>query len=221
MSLPLTLFHASGGLRYHLRAWRLRGHDWRPFHDQVTTWLESWRPTARRLVLIGPSGGYALNGGFLERFDDLVAYEPDPLARFLLRRRFPSARIAFSGAVRDLRALAKAQPEAAFLFCNLLGQDWTDRPNAAWHAAFMDALAGREWASFHEVASSARPPDTAGSLRLAACPDFDTLMSHFWQGGELLVEDHDTFGLFPGRPREYCIWSFRPGRHHLIEWLRS
>lgn len=221
MSLPFPLFHSSGGLLYHLRAWRRRGRDWHPFHAQVAAWLAAWRPTTRRLVLIGPSAGYALPAAFLDRFDVIVAYEPDPLARFLLRRRYPSIRNMFSSEVRDLDALTDTHPEAAFLFCNLLGQDWTDQPAAIWHAAFMHAMAGREWASFHEVASSARPPDAAGPLRLTACPDFDTLMKHFWQGGELLVEDHGTFGLLPGKPREYCFWAFRPGRHHLIEWLRS
>lgn len=221
MTLPFALLDSSGGLLYHLRAWRLRGRDWRPFHSQVASWLDGWRPTARRLVLVGPSAGYALPATFLYRFDEIVAYEPDPLARFLFRRRFPLIRIVFSGAVRDLAMLTKAHIESAFLFCNLLGQDWTDDPAVAWHAAFMDALAGREWASFHEVASTTRTPDSPTPVRLTNCPEFAPLMRHFWQGGELVVEDHGTLGLFPGKPREYSIWAFRPGRHHLIEWLRS
>ena len=80
---------ASGGLGYHWRAWRYRQHRWAPFHEAVAGWLEAWTPPARTLVLVGPSGGYALNARFLSRFEQHVVLEPDPLARLLLRRRFP------------------------------------------------------------------------------------------------------------------------------------
>jgi len=221
MPLPLRLFHASGGLRYHLRARRHADNLWVPFLDRVADWLGAWQPSARRLVLVGPSAGYTLPAAFLHRFREVVAHEPDPLARFLLRRRIGHPALSFEGAVDDLTALASQHPDAAFLFCNLLGQDWTGRPAHVWQPMFADALHGRAWASYHEVASSTRAPDWPGVPRYDACPDFESLMAGFWSGGELVVEDHGTHGLCPHLPREYTFWRFLPERHHLIEWLQG
>jgi hypothetical protein len=224
MTMPYSaahLLHPSGGLVYHLRAWRHGNGLWRPFHRQVTDWLDAWRPEARELVLIGPSAGYALPRALPARFARVVAHEPDPVARYLLRRRFPDPRIQPAGPVEDLTVLARTHPDAAFLFCNLLGQDWMARAPEAWHAELGAAMAGREWASYHEIASTTRPPVQAGPLIEAACPAFETLLARFWQGPELLVEDHGTLGLFPELPREYFVWNFIPGRFHLVEWLRG
>ncbi len=85
----MPILHASGGLLYHLRAWRWRRTLWAPFLAQVRRWQTDWRPDARHLVLIGPSGGYAQTRQFLERFPEITALEPDPVARYILARRFP------------------------------------------------------------------------------------------------------------------------------------
>jgi hypothetical protein len=77
----MPLLHPSGGLVYHWRAWRWRRTPWAPFHDQVRRWLTDWRPEAGQLVLVGPSGGYALSSQFLERFRKITVLEPDDLAR--------------------------------------------------------------------------------------------------------------------------------------------
>jgi hypothetical protein len=215
------LTHPSGGLVYHWRAARDRNGLWRPFRDQIATWLAEWQPTPRHLVLIGPSAGYTLNPGFLARFDRVSALEPDGLACILLRRRYPAIRFDFHPALGQPEALLRQFPGAAYLFCNLLGQAWTSTAAEQWRPALEAALAGRSWASYHDIVSTTRPPDRTDAIDLAALGDPDDLLERFWVRGELSVDDHGTYGLFPDLPRRYALWQIGPGRFHLIEWLQG
>lgn len=219
--------HPSGGLFYHLRALRHRRALWAPFHDQVGRWLSDWRPPCDRLVLIGPSAGYALPRAFLERFHEIQVLEPDPLARRLLRRRFAGIPLAF--AELDLAAadgpaqLARRYPWSAFLFCNLLGQQLVgSRPDfdrRTWLASLEAALAGRDWASWHELISTEQPPRSLAGFHCARIEALESLCEHYWPGGELTLVDHDTGGLRPWRPRQYALWPLTRRRFHLIEWI--
>lgn len=224
------LFHPSGALPYHLRALRWRHNLWAPFHAQARRWLTDWRPETKHLVLIGPSGGYALTAQFLERFAQITVLEPDPLARWLLRRRFPG--IAF--ALRDSDYLAKpggfarlaaTYPDAGFLFCNLLGQELQGQPadfdRAVWLAELEPALRGRAWASWHDLVSTSRAPEGRAPACLDQAMPLDELLARIWRDGDLEVTDHETAGLCPSTPRRYALWRLAPRRHHLIEWLSS
>ncbi len=220
------LLHPSGGLRYHFAAFRHR-RLWVPFHDRVRDWLTAWQPASRRLVLVGPSGGYALDPAFLARFDDIVALEPDPLARFILARRRPGIRFEDDAGFVEpdgFFRLVECHAGAAFLFCNLLGQTLVGQspdPEArrVWLDSLPAALAGQPWASWHDLASTTRAPDHWPELALAGALELDALLARFWRGGELIIHDHDCAGLCPERPRDYAIWAIRPGQWHLIEWL--
>lgn len=222
------MFHPSGGLIYHLRAARYRRRLWRPFHAVVAGWLAGWRPEATHLVLVGPSGGYALAAEFLARFPRVTALEPDPLARFLLRRRFPDVAFHWADSAALARPegfdwLAQAFPDAAFLFCNLLGQEPAgpsrDFHRAAWLARLEPALDGRAWASWHDLASTSRAPDRSSVLSLPRAEPLEQVLARYWDGGELEVCDHGCAGLCPASPREYAMWTLRPGHHHLVEWF--
>lgn len=224
------LFHPSGSLPYHLRAWRWRHTLWAPFHDVVRRWLTDWRPETGHLVLIGPSGGYALTARFLERFERITVLEPDPLARWLLRRRFPECAFEWreSGylALPDgFARLAATYPDAALLFCNLLGQELQGQPadfdRATWLAELEPALAGHFWASWHDLASTARAPEASVPACLAQALPLDELLAQCWSGGDLEINDHETAGLCPALPRRYAIWRLAPRRHHVIEWLSA
>lgn len=227
-ALPGPLFHPSGGLVYHWRAWRWRRSLWAPFHDQVRRWLTDWRPEAMHLVLVGPSGGYALTRQFLDRFDPVTVLEPDPLARRILARRFPEHafdwregdRLARPG---GFRWLADSHPDAAFLFCNLLGQTpqgaQAGFDRRAWLAELEAALSGRAWASWHDLAATDRRPDRHDCLALDHAVPLDHVLVHYWLGGELSIHDHECAGLCPSLPRACTTWQLRPGRWHLIEWL--
>ncbi len=224
----MPLLHPSGGLVYHWRAWRWRRRLWAPFHDQVRRWLTDWRPGEKHLVLVGPSGGYALSSQFLERFPRITVLEPDALARRILARRFPEHRFEWRDGPGLVEAggfgrLVDTHPDAAFLFCNLLGQTPVGAgpgfDRRAWLAAWQAALAGRSWASWHDLASSSRPPDRAGVLALPRDGHLDEILARFWQGGVLEIHDHECAGLFPDLPRQCATWRLAPKHYQLIEWI--
>jgi len=224
----MPLLHPSGGLFYHLRAWRWQSTRWLPFHSEVARWLDAWRPEAAQLVLIGPSGGYALNARFLARFQRITILEPDALARHLLRKRFSDFAFEFADsgwlAGSDGPAiLAQRYPEAAFLFCNLLGQKLTGQgvghDRQAWLGGLQTALQGRNWASWHDLASTTRRPNRFVQLSLLQAEPLDDLLARFWLGGELEIHDHECAGMLPQSSRQYTLWQLAPGRFHLVEWL--
>ncbi|MDD5390237.1 MAG: hypothetical protein PHD37_12880 [Gallionellaceae bacterium] len=224
------LLHPSGSLPYHLRAWRRRHTLWAPFHTTVRRWLTGWRPEAKHLVLVGPSGGYALTAQFLERFERISVLEPDPLACWLLRRQFPGCAFEWreSGYLAQpggFARLAATFPDAALLFCNLLGQELqgqpTDFDRGAWLAELEPALAGRLWASWHDLVSSTRAPEGPAPEPLEQAIPLDELLARVWRGGDLEITDHETAGLCPSAPRRYALWHLAPRGHHLIEWLDS
>lgn len=224
------LLHPSGSLPYHLRAWRWRHTLWAPFHATVRRWLTDWRPETKHLVLVGPSGGYALTAQFLERFERISVLEPDPLARWLLRRRFSG--VAFDWCESGYLAqpggfarLAATFPDAALLFCNLIGQELQGQPadfdRAAWLAELEPALLGRTWASWHDLVSTTREPESHAPACLDQALPLDDLLTLVWRGGDLEISDHETAGLCLQAPRRYGIWHLAPRRYHLIEWLAS
>jgi hypothetical protein len=214
----LYLLHPSGGLGYHLRAWRHADGLWRSFRRTVAGWLADWAPPTDHLVLIGPSAGYSLDDAFLARFSRITALEPDPLARWLFRRRFPGTRIDWAGALDDPAQLPRRHPDAAYLFCNLLGQT-LQGSRTGWAATITDALAGQHWASYHEIVSTRQPPLRLAPLDLDRLVPLEDLLARVWPGGELEVVDHDTYGLCPDAPRRYAIWPLAAGQFHLVEWL--
>lgn len=229
----MPLLHPSGGVFYHLRAWRWRYTRWLSFCGEVTRWLDAWRPQATHLVLVGPSAGYALNARFLARFQRITVLEPDALARYLLRKRFPDFAFEFDKFADSTRLalpeggqrLAERYPDAAFLFCNLLGQKLTGQPaqhhRQTWLAALQTAVQAREWASWHDLASTARRPDRFGQLSLPKAEPLDDLLARFWKGGVLEIHDHECSGMLANSSRHYVIWQLAPGRYHLVEWLDS
>ena len=224
----MPIFHSSGGLIYHLRAWRWRRRLWAPFHVQVRGWLSAWQPPAEHLVLLGSSAGYALDRPFLDRFRRLTVLEPDGLARHLLQRRFPDIPLDFVhdeglACADGFQRMARQYPDAAFLFCNLLGQHLVGQgegfDRGGWLAGLEPALAGRPWASWHDLVSTKRPPGNLAPLHLDRGEALEYLLPRFWQGGELAIHDHECNGLAPLAPRQYAVWKLRPGHYHLVEWL--
>jgi hypothetical protein len=214
----LYLLHPSGGLGYHLRAWRHANGLWRDFRQTVAGWQADWAPPTDHLVLIGPSGGYSLNATFLTRFARITALEPDPLARWLFQRRFPGIGIDWAGALDDPARLPQRYPDAAYLFCNLLGQR-LQTASADWPPLLAEALAGRPWASYHEIVSTRQRPHRLEPLDLDRLVPLEDLLARFWSGGELELVDHATYGLCPDAPRRYAIWPLMAGQFHLVEWV--
>lgn len=221
MTTEGRLLSRSGGLIYHLRANRHRGELWRPFRAAVAGWLADWSPRSRQLVIVGPSGGYTLPAQFLARFDHIVALEPDPVARWMLTRRFHRLPIRFDeldcfADAEGPARLAAAFPAAAILYSNVIGQ-LTDSLDAAWLPALRAAMARREWASYHDVVSTGHAPARSAPFDAQPEASLEEVLAAFWEGGELTLTDHGTFGL-AGHAGRYAMWALTPQRHHLIEW---
>src|SRR5687768_394255 len=127
----MSLFRPSGGVLYHWRAFR---HQWRweSFRQELRKWLGEWPNEARELILIGPSGGYTLNTEWLKKFERVYAFDLDPLAPLIFRRRHPGVNVTFERrdllwedaefSTAGLEAALKRHPRAAVLFSNVLGQ---------------------------------------------------------------------------------------------------
>lgn len=159
------LIRPSGGLYYHLRAWRHR-HLWRPFRSQITDWLSSWSCPREELILLGPSAGYSLPDDWLKSFRKIEAFDLDPLSGPLFRRLHPDLPVKFHRvnlfwqdgrlSTAPLQNLLIEHPRATILFCNILGQvllegraseeEWT-----AFLRRLREILHPHHWASYHDV----------------------------------------------------------------------
>lgn len=210
----------SGGLGYHWRAWRYRTRLWQPFHARVAQWLAAWQPPGRRLALVGPSAGYALPATFLARFDACLILEPDPLARWLLKRRIGATRGTFEridvfGDPDGLNALVERAGDAAILFCNVIGQALDADSAPAWRARQQAALARHHWASWHDCFSSTiapvRLPEAADSAQSS-----EAVARRLWAGQRCAVVDHATFGWLP--ETDHALWHLAPHQWHVMGW---
>lgn len=233
-----AIWNPAGGLRYHVRARARREQAWAPFRASLERWFDRWTPEARTLAIVGPSGGYCLPLTLVARFERLICFEPDPIARWVLARRLkqlPSppqltfvahdvwiAPLLHGGSVPMLQL----QHDTAILFSNFIGQltylvrdpDWP-RFTHAWQASLFPLLERVPWASFHDRVSG----------RIAPVPDRlpestprrldDAQVVELYDSGradELL--DHRSHELLPaGKQYGYLHWPLLPDQQHLIE----
>ena len=244
-----AIVNPAGGLRYHLRALRYSNQYWQSFRWEIGQWLLEWQPSESTLVLVGPSAGYCLQPFFFERFEHIVCLEPDPIARFLFRRRIRRApldrqpSIEFVSADHLVQAperfpqLVAKQPNACVLFTNVIGQlrallgvENNDAPELVRvRDAVQTAIAGRSWASFHDrVSGYLRPTFDRSPTSQTRLSDVEILELLYGEarpsrrrhGNELV--DHLTEGFFPSAlPHTYFNWEIEPGRVHLIEAVSS
>jgi len=212
----------SGGLRWHGRAFVRRHVLWKPFRDALAAFLARWQPATRSLILVGPSAGWCLPDAFLGRFDRIIAVDPDRWAPWLFRRVHPEARLAewiradFFAAAPELLA---REPDAALLFCNVLGQlrfaGFEEPEIAARLAGLPTLLEGHPWASFHELLSGVTEV-TPRALPLAGPPFAEALLRQLGLAGEWL--DHGAGAALPKTmARDIVPWRFAPERLHLVE----
>jgi hypothetical protein len=239
------MLNPAGGLRYHWRARRYSKTLWEPFRWALGEWLLGWRPSEKVLVLVGPSGGYNLQPFVFERFERVVALEPDPIARWVFARRLAKAPlerrpklefIAEDQLLHEperLPALLERLGPAALLFSNVIGQIQVlldiEAPNAELarvKAAVHKAIAGRSWASFHDRVSGSIVPSLDEPVVAAQRWSDDEVLSEAYYGStpseDPELHDHLTEGFFPAEaPHTYFRWQLDPGSYHLIEAVAS
>lgn len=201
------LIRPSGGLYYHLRAWR-HGRLWQPFRDRLAEWLNAWNCPREELILLGPSAGYSLPDFWLKTFKRIEAFDLDPLAGPLFRRQHPNVSVHFHRvnlfwqdgklSTQPLKELLAAHPRAAVLFCNVLGQvllegrasedEWT-----AFLRRLREVLNSQSWASYHDV------------LTVEGSSAIDHLLEGEW------VQDLD---------KTVLNWQLTPASHHTVAAVR-
>ncbi len=216
----------SGGLRWHLRAWRHRRiHD--PFRHDIGRFLQSWDHGSEELLVVGPSAGWFLPQSFLLRFSRLVLIDLDTSAPIFFRLRHGRA-LRQCGVDTDwiqedfvecLPRLLAVSRDPAVLFCNVLGQLALERTDAEARLAELPAmLTEHRWASFHDRFSARVPVE--------APPGEQAFTSHIPMDGDMLQKlgysgewcDHGTGGILPaGAVKCYLPWRIEPRRLHWIE----
>jgi hypothetical protein len=233
----MSLLSPSGGVVYHLRAARYRGGLWAPFRARLGSWLSQQLSDAPELILVGPSAGHCLPLDRLARYPRLTALEPDWLAARLLRAKLPRLEVLHEDLLLGpllrgepgLEQLLAQRPQAAVVFCNVLGQlqfGLSDREQAQLVSEFqrrlLPALQGRAWASFHDRWSFDLEPDGQRLLeREFPNAPSELELGQAWfgsDGPELSAFDHGTAELFPAQlPRRYFGWQLTPHAYHLVE----
>ncbi len=242
-----TLLSPSGGLVYHLRAWRYHQNLWQPFRQALGEWLEfNWSPPLDRpLILIGCSAGWCLPIPYLKSFTEVHAFDLDPVALWILKRRGTNLRIKTQNqdalGIEDtptgqtLEDILKRPglENASILFCNLWGQLYFDDTKQAtlkkWQERLPEVLQGRNWASFFDRVSGPIPPDI--SSENCASPRSLTdeeVIKRYYQNetmpphsGLIELQDHMTAHYFADQPRDHFNWQLEPNRFHLIEAIHA
>jgi hypothetical protein len=250
MQAPLTalrgLFNIAGGLPYHALAYRYRQRLWSDYASQVERALLDWAPQGPELVIVGPSAGWLLPHSLLQRFERVVAIEPDPLARWLLRQRFSNIQWDFD--VHDyfspygpepwragLQRLAERYPDQPIYFAEFLGQFIGLYPDAiaretagevvetpayaAWKREFRDTFGHRQVFSSHDRLVARQPP-LCGALKLANELCADELAAQLWPP-QVEVLNPLTDSLFYSGTRRIAVWQRQPGFWHAMELVHS
>lgn len=216
----------SGGLQWHLRAlWYRTLHD--PFRRSIGGFLQSWRPRASHLIIVGPSAGWFLPQSFLCVFSRLTLVDLDTSAPFFFKLRHGQglrhSGISWEWVIGDfiecLPRKLDLDPGAAVLFCNVLGQLGLERDDYERQLTELPGwLEGRPWASFHDRFSARITreefPSTQPFTSLEKMGE--DMLRELGFGGEW--SDHGTERVLPsGVLRHYFPWSITPYRFHWIE----
>lgn len=239
MSWRFRLINPSGGLAYHFLGWRRSQSSWIPLKRSVDLFLREWSPRSQKLLLIGPSAGYTLTRSFLSRFEQIDALDPDPLAAFLFRLRFPALPLTWhlqdyftsKGQIRQdtFEQLDQQFPDHAILFSNFLGQLplLVELPDAhwprSWHQNFQAWLSEKEWASYHDLISTTTHPTPEVLHQALQSNELSTskLAQMLFSDTNHAIEitDHLTESLFSFCPtrRQRWAWPLSSSQFHVIE----
>ena len=223
----------TGGLGWHLKAWRYRRRLWTGYMQQTKAFLEDWskqslKPAGvQQLIMVGASAGWSLPASWVQSFDELVLIDPDPMAPWLFGRNHPKParqrRQWVRGDFRQVLPNLLAGPKpTAVLFNNLLGQlrlTSQDLDNTEVQLRELKTqLAGVHWASFHDRLSGDwdQTQQSTGAMTAEGQIDNARLTKAFAKGGEWL--DHLTADVLPQTStRRIYPWRITPDRLHVVE----
>lgn len=241
MELKKIWRHSTGGWSYHYLSWKYGNKLWRHYKIQVAKLLSNWRPFTENLILIGPSAGYALDASFLQRFQKITVYEVDGLAKYLFSKKFQHSNIVWKGECpifkpqadinKALWAIRSENPNAAILFCNILGQ-WplidpkSEEKLPILLKALNDLYGDSRWASFHDLFSGELKRQ---QLNFNHLPELKIPLVELQQIELLaqqldfkLLSDHLTFQrMSTSKAKTHFFWPLSPRQLHIMEWIQS
>ena len=196
------------------------------------------------LVLMGASAGWMLPTPWLQQFDEVHAWDIDPLAAPLfkwrhareLQRQGTALHFHTGDGLAQLAELVHRMPHAFFWFDNVLGQlRFIEAPSAphsrrdptvATHQrlqTLQKTLAPVAWGSVHDRMSGptlARTPCPTAYLTQAGLA-METPEAQAWLqkiGAISPWLDHLTEHVLPpGTPVQYTAWPFKSGYAHWLE----
>lgn len=189
----------------------------------------------KQLVLLGASAGWMLPTDWLAQFEEVHAWDIDPLAAPLFRwrhgRHLPQQgtrlHLHTGDGLAQLTARTRDMPEAFFWFDNLLGQlRFTDESlNAVSHRlqTLSTTLQHVAWGSVHDRLSGRTLPGTAMPLSRQGLAGvaMETHEGQAWLqqlGAVSPWLDHLTEKVLPaGTPVQHTAWPFKPGYAHWLE----
>ena len=189
----------------------------------------------RQLVLIGGSAGWMLPTEWLIQFEEVHAWDIDPLAAPLFRWRHGQAlkregtrlNLHTGDGLAQLDEWTRILPTAFFWFDNVLGQlRFTDpSPDAVEQRLknFQRQLETVAWGSVHDRMSGRHTPGTLFPMarHSEAGLAMETTEGQAWllqMGAISPWLDHLTEGVLPkGTPVQYTAWPFKPRYAHWLE----
>lgn len=157
----------SGGLFWHLHAWRHQA-QWSATCADITQWLGQMPPAPDahpELVIVGASAGWMMPSAWLQNFQTVTTFDLDRWAAPLFRLRHGAALRASNTALQcntadaltDLDAVLRAHPRALVLFDNVLGQLRFHTPSVDEASRRIETITarmhGRRWGSVHDAFS--------------------------------------------------------------------
>ena len=189
----------------------------------------------RQLVLIGGSAGWMLPTEWLIQFEEVHAWDIDPLAAPLFRWRHGQAlkregtrlNLHTGDGLAQLDEWTRILPTAFFWFDNVLGQlRFTDpSPDAVEQRLknLQRQLKSVAWGSVHDRMSGPHTPGTHFSVarHSVAGLAMETPEGQAWllqMGAISPWLDHLTEGVLPkGTPVQHTAWPFKPRYAHWLE----
>ncbi|MEY3521487.1 MAG: hypothetical protein RLZZ177_2202 [Pseudomonadota bacterium] len=189
----------------------------------------------RQLVLIGGSAGWMLPTEWLTQFEEVHAWDIDPMAAPLFRWRHGQAlkregtrlNLHTGDGLAQLDEWTRILPTAFFWFDNVLGQlRFTDpSPDAVEQRLknFQRQLETVAWGSVHDRMSGRHTPGTLFPMarHSEAGLAMETTEGQAWllqMGAISPWLDHLTEGVLPkGTPVQHTAWPFKPRYAHWLE----
>lgn len=232
-----SLFTPSGGLTYHLRAFRSHKTSWADFRKALLAMQKNWLQTLsseqkQNLILVGASGGYNQSPSFLSLFSHIVHIDIDPLAALIFKRRFSSLSVeslqqsVFSsqGGLESELLSRFTSSDSSWMWCNLLGQvglHHTEKESLQIFQSVRKAMSDYSWFSFHDLYSvRMKKPVELESWPL----QFDQweeaqkqLQKTSGWSQEIEVTDHLTRDQFSFSQSQLLVWPLTPKQLHFVE----